>query len=91
MQQRFVKHLRRKKEDCRSKILRRKQNAAERRLKIFKPLRRNRMQRMHRIPLKERETIEDLKTPEEETECHRPTKLLRRRNREPVGLKILKP
>jgi hypothetical protein len=31
---------------------------------------------MHRIPLKEGETIEDLKTPEEETECHGPTKLL---------------
>jgi hypothetical protein len=76
MQQRFLKHFRRKKEDCRSKILRRKQNAAERRLKILKPFRRNRMQRMHRIPLKEGETIEDHKTPEEETECHRPTKLL---------------
>jgi hypothetical protein len=34
------------------------------------------MQRMHRIPLKAGETIEDHKTPEEETECHRPTKLL---------------
>jgi hypothetical protein len=72
----FVKHFRRKKGDCRSKIQRKKQNAAERRLKILKPSRRNRMQRMHRIPLKEGETIEDLKTPEEETECHGPTKLL---------------
>jgi hypothetical protein len=33
------------------------------------------MQWMHRSHLKEGETIGDLKIPEEETECHRPTKL----------------